>query len=911
MPMKILKLCLTVMLGSMMSEMTLAGMQAGDFRKIPYVANGSSLPGAHVGLWDEIGLNTESESLLGASRWLYWNETGLGYTISLPGEALGNGGKDGLTIHLCIDTRSEYEDVLYEYREGAGRVDFIIKNHSEGPKARLKNTRGLKAGNRLSCDASLDGGSLVLRGTIPWENFPSFRCAPDKTVAFSIRLALGRRIQAGCPDLDQDVSPMNNPELLEPFQLARAGEAMSRRQHRLVAEECIENGRNVLYMHWCEPAGLRAPPEGATDAERCLRIKIPELSVDKTVMLAPSVANKFFWWTERILLNLEKNAPNVLTVAFAREGVTETIKVPLKMLDLIRETDARLESIAMRLNRQESENLLELFRDCMIEEVRRLQTLPDGIRPVRRRHRESANHEDVEVALDELLALASKNGRDGDVSAYCSIRPDGVRSPFKVYYPASHDPKKKYPVVFQLKGYNRYSTRSHFMLQRSMKFFVPDKRDFFIISPYGAGNNDEWSGFDELNHLIKWARQNLNISEEQMTIRGHSRGGTMAFYLGTRMPGLFTSIDVLSADPMHRLPGSQLRQTVSSVYAPNLGQTEVCLTIGSEDTETLLRSNRRMHDLLKNLKADVTLKIIPGVGHQLGNLKTDPVMGAPIRWVDGRPVYYTTTQPIFHEAYGIKILEYAEARAPSGFDIVRRDECWNIQTKNIQSLEFDEQWHGKTIMLDGRQITAGEPAGVFRKNEQGEWAVTSMDRIVCKSSLRPGGMEDILRRSFIIVYGSQDPRITPFLIERAHDIAHQTSGTKFRQWSGRVITIMSDEEYLASDNAERDVLLIGSPQQNKATARLGRQSLRGLESILRAIDKTPESSLLFQAILPKETSNKFYYFVEAGSSPLAYTGAFIKEPAYDYSVSENRENWASRTRGNFDTNWTLDEVPRF
>jgi hypothetical protein len=210
------------------------------------------------------------------------------------------------------------------------------------------------------------------------------------------------------------------------------------------------------------------------------------------------------------------------------------------------------------------------------------------------------------------------------------------------------------------------------------------------------------------------------------------------------------------------------------------------------------------------------------------------------------------------------------------------------------------------VTLDGQSL-GSLPAGVHDlvRDADGRWKPTIEAQPADKSCGRPGKAADILTRNFVVVYGTGVTALTPILRERAYDVARQVAGTRKHQWAGRVVSILSDEEAKGLDLGSRDVVLIGTAEQNGATKALGGQLPAAIQAILAGLPSASAPGRVFQGIFPQAKNPSTYLYLEAGADPSAYTGPIVKKPDRDFSVSRNELGWKTEQGGDFDREWKL------
>ncbi len=129
---------------------------------------------------------------------------------------------------------------------------------------------------------------------------------------------------------------------------------------------------------------------------------------------------------------------------------------------------------------------------------------------------------------------------------------DGKRIPAKIYLPAGHDPKKKYPMVIfvhgagylqnVINGWNNYYREFMFNDMLAKKGYVVLDIDFRGSAGYGRdwrtdvhdflGGKDFDDHIDSIDHMVK----NYGVDQKRIGVYGGSYGGFMAGMLVMRAP---------------------------------------------------------------------------------------------------------------------------------------------------------------------------------------------------------------------------------------------------------------------------------------------------------------------------------------------------------------------------------------
>ena len=127
----------------------------------------------------------------------------------------------------------------------------------------------------------------------------------------------------------------------------------------------------------------------------------------------------------------------------------------------------------------------------------------------------------------------------------------------------------------------------------------------YVAIPKLESNYKGWSDiYEQIRSLLKSLTDNYPIDSTNISLTGHSMGGTGTYQLQTKLPNTFTRIAPLSGS---------VKSTDQTLNA--LEKTKIWAFVGTEDTVVDPESSRTIISQLKAMGADARLTELEGADH--------------------------------------------------------------------------------------------------------------------------------------------------------------------------------------------------------------------------------------------------------------------------------------------------------
>lgn len=202
---------------------------------------------------------------------------------------------------------------------------------------------------------------------------------------------------------------------------------------------------------------------------------------------------------------------------------------------------------------------------------------------------------DREISLEEWLAVMQGFGifpevESGVQTVHVPLRIDGKeeKTELVLYVPSAYDAEKAWPLLMLLHG----SGGDGMGMARNWQAFA-EKHGYLLLAPtdpesgkgYAFRERERQAGLAAL----RWMRLQYHVDENRIHLHGVSRGGHMAWDLGTRFPDLFASLVPAIGGPTWTL--AKGRNNLRMVE--NLHRMPIRDLQGAQDDAHLLRNLRQ------------------------------------------------------------------------------------------------------------------------------------------------------------------------------------------------------------------------------------------------------------------------------------------------------------------------------
>ncbi len=364
--------------------------------------------------------------------------------------------------------------------------------------------------------------------------------------------------------------------------------------------------------------------------------------------------------------------------------------------------------------------------------------------------------------------------------------------------------------------------------------------------PYGF-NWEDWGRIDGLE-VLEEARRIFQPDNSRIYLTGHSMGGHGTWQLGTTYPDRFAAIAPAAGYPDIATYGSGRSDAMHSghaAYEPfqrsantgrtisliqNLKQSGVYILHGDADRTVPPEQARLMRDVLGKFHTDFCYYEYPGGEHWFGDQSVDwPHIFEYFKWhsipepKNVRVIDFHTASPAVSASdYWVRV---EQQQQPWGFSRVEasqeRDTVFVDRVENVAMLVLDlpaMSWNSgvATIEIEGRHITAPVDSRAILALSDGGWGMTDRVDPKHKYSARYGGFKQVIGNRVVFVYATGGNRAEN---EWYMNKARFDAETFYYRGNGS-IDVIPDTEYTAARYTDRNVVLYGNRDNNRAWASL-------------------------------------------------------------------------------------------
>ncbi|MCO6042480.1 prolyl oligopeptidase family serine peptidase [Aeoliella sp. ICT_H6.2] len=395
-----------------------------------------------------------------------------------------------------------------------------------------------------------------------------------------------------------------------------------------------------------------------------------------------------------------------------------------------------------------------------------------------------------------------------------------------------------------------------------------------VIVPGGRGEFpldwEEWSRLDAIEAMTD-ALDQFRIDEDRMYVTGHGMGGHGALVLATSLPGRFAALATTAAWPSLWSYGggmpdyddpSPVQAMLHRAASPsdilshlsNLWGTGVMLMHGSQDEQIPPEQSRLVVKRLATWHSDFAYLEKPDAGNWWGAETVDnpELMGflaSRARSSDSQKVVKLSTSDLgmLSQSDWVTIAAQQTPFETSSVELEVKNTPLSIvgTTKNVQRLVIDQSAvpKGKSFIL---RLDGGQPVMVRQMPSNGQlWLERSGDRWLQrpvpdsedKNPDRYGGMKGVFNHDVLLVYGTLgNDQENAWSRAKAHYDA-QT----FAYRAGGSLEVLSDTEFDPNQAGDRNVVVYGNVDTNRACAALLSSSpVQAFRDRIR-VDTRPES----------------------------------------------------------------------
>jgi hypothetical protein len=767
-----------------------------------------------------------------------------------------------------------------------------------------------------------DSGGWAIEGFIPWMALGGHVPKEGEWIGLSLRYHDGNsQTNLGATSVDY-LNPLESaPIAFSPVRILAQAPRVKPWSYR--AEEVVLGG-----IPWIE-VEVDIAREFLNSGALVLSISAPEIGWNERYPLELTQSGHFFVTRARYSLTkrIGSASPNAVRVELQIPGTnwSTVLRVPTEFASRLGEIEHQLPEAAIAQLPEIERGVVHVLKDAACESAALLCVAPDGSRPPQRIYRPIFHPGiyDRESAFYVNLAETFIAGRKVDVGF--PIRGwqsaiDGSWLPLLVAYPWNYRPGQKYPAKLVIEGEVPERNVSHFIEKelREEESGTPTfgESDSFVIELFGRGNSFDTLGDEERSYVFSHLLPMLPVDVSRVSMLGGSRGGLNALRIACREPDRYAWIQLRSAtiaDFLRQPPETldlSIRNLTNSSFFIEAGELDGMV---AADNETLAQ-------LLTKLSIPVEYHEIQHGGHLFS------ASVAPVRisehTISSRPnhISFSTETPDYGKSYWLrvdKIAKWGKMAQITG-DIIPGRRI-TVTTSNVGAFTLDFDSFLASDFPCRLCIDSDQPISLPCRTSRplsfsliGEtW---TQDRIQIAMEKRRGlcgPSRRILDKHLVIVYGTKQPDIEPWLRERAFAVVKALSGNAFDgQMALGSFAIVTDQEITLEAGNHSNLWLIGNADQNSLVASLrSRLPLLDVKSLSDAgIDVVTEPDrALLSYIFPNSNATDGYIYVESGSEPVSYLNGVMRAPGNDISVQELSSGVPEvRFQGDFSTEWKLD-----
>lgn len=522
---------------------------------------------------------------------------------------------------------------------------------------------------------------------------------------------------------------------------------------------------------------------------------------------------------------------------------------------------------------------------------------------------------------------------------------DGSPQFCRAYLPLNYDPRRQWPVVVQLHGFNPANPpyiQWWSIDQRHSA--LADRHGAIILEPHGRGNA-QYVGIGEADVMraLNKARKRFSIDDRRIYLTGESMGGSGTWLIGSRHTDTFAAIAPVyggwdyrvvapdGVDPAWRAEtpaqAFQLDSRSSFRHLESLVNTPVYALHGDADAVVSPDHTRHAVRLLQRWGYPIRYREAPGgahddlgardeifawlLGHQLNEapakvrVRSTDLSGAASSWlrIEG------------YEQSARVIAADAEALNPGRI---------RLDTSNVTRLELSPppsllgdgptvriNWNGRSIEAPSSPLPirlskeGGDSAGVFKKPDV------------------EGPISDIIRSPFAVVVGtaSEVPEIRQLLRKKGDAFSELWTA-----WQGSAPRVFLDTEVTPEIERSYSLLLLGGPKSNAVSRRMadalpftidgdavtiGSQRFDAPDAVVESIWPHPQNPDRYIVLVDATSADGFYFW-----NPLLWNVPFgFPSSHWDWRIIDGRldeldhpleaqQAWVAS--GAFDGAWRID-----
>ena len=502
---------------------------------------------------------------------------------------------------------------------------------------------------------------------------------------------------------------------------------------------------------------------------------------------------------------------------------------------------------------------------------------------------------------------------------------DGSAQPYWIFVPRDYTPRKQWPLVVFLHGYNPEISKIQPWIPGPEMWQPATERGFIMAVPYGRRNSDFVNiGEDDTLAVTDFVSARYNVDAERTFLLGPSMGGFGVHAVGLHNPERFAAIAPVCAQTdlylWHKLEREELpawKRVLHDTNDPrhlklNAFQLPIFMQHGDADYVVDVEHSRSFYRDLKALDFPAFYREIRGGSHFI--YFDDSTFQIALDWMKKirrlpppSRVRFSTGSLRNDKSYWVQITGFRDYSAMAHLDAqIKADNIIEVKTANVARFvlkppaEFLKADAPVTLIVDGVEVEQKFDAAkaIF-------WPPAIPKAIVMqKTPRRVGPIKECYRDAFMIVYGDKKDEVNArrFLKE-------------WEEFADGRPPIKADKDVNADDKKNYNLVLFGTRGTNSLLApisdklpleltpkgyRVGQReySLNGKQVGLQFCYPSP-----FDAARMIVVQSGIYW---GGALPVNHKFDLLPE----YIVYENETEFSDQTNralvaGFFDDDWNL------
>jgi len=368
--------------------------------------------------------------------------------------------------------------------------------------------------------------------------------------------------------------------------------------------------------------------------------------------------------------------------------------------------------------------------------------------------------------------------------------------------------------------------------------------------PFGFDWED-WGRLDALE-VLSLGKKMFNTDPQKTYLTGHSMGGHGTWQLGVNFPDQFAAIAPCAGWSSFFSYGGRSREASENEFEQLLGRgassshtlklsgnykdVGIYILHGDADETVPVSEARAMKQHLGEFHSDFSYYEYKGGSHWYGNESVD---WAPIfnyfKWhtipqdEEKLVVDFKTASPgVSASSYWVSILQQ---QSPFDYSHVRIEQdtaaaIFSGTTENVSTLALSTSHLKKAesirITLDSLNTLelSAEADTIYLRKAGEKWEETQKPAKTEKGPHRNGGFKDAFRNRFVLVYGTSGSKEENAW---AYNKARYDAETFWYRGNGSV-DVVSDKSFKATDYPDRNVIIYGNADTNRAWKKLLKDS---------------------------------------------------------------------------------------